>query len=82
MRNSLNVQVRMTYAHMTDFWLDQIALELHHTKKLFYVICCKTSLLWAGKNAQYVQIFLEKVQLLSTFCNNFSQPATTWFAAR
>ena len=67
----------MTYAHMTDFWLAKIALELYDTKKLFYVICCKTSLLWAGKNAQNVQILSEKVQLLSTLykqlfatCNN------------
>ena len=79
---SLNVQMRITYAHMTDFSLDKIVLGLDHTKKLFYIICCKTSLLWAGKNAQHVQILLEKVQLLSTFCNNFSQPATTWFVAR
>ena len=50
----------MTYAHMTDFWLDKIVLELHHTEKLFYVICCKTSLLWAGKNTQHVQVFFGK----------------------
>ena len=74
---SLNVQVRMTYAHMTDFWLDKIALELHHTKKLFYVIFGKTSLLWASKNAQYVQIFFGKstttlyfLQQLFATCNN------------
>ena len=79
MRNfSLNVQVRMTYAHMTDFWLDKIALELHHTKKLFYVIFGKTSLLWASKNAQYVQIFFWKkynYSLLSaTTFRNLQQP--------
>ena len=28
-----------------------------------------------------VQILLQKVELLSTFCNNFSQPATTSFVA-
>ena len=28
------------------------------------------------------QIVLQKVGVLSTFYNSFSQPATTWFAAR
>ena len=34
-----------------------------------YVTCCKTSLPWAGKRAT-CQILLQKVKLLSTFCNN------------
>ena len=34
------------------------------------------------QNAQHVRILLQKVQLLSTFCNNFSQPTTTSFVAR
>ena len=54
----------------TDFWLDAI----HGS----YVTCCKTSLPWA---AQHVQIFFQKVEPLSTFYNNFSQPTTKWFAA-
>ena len=54
----------------TDFWLD----ATHGS----YVTCCKTSLPWA---AQHVQIFFQKVEPLSTFCNNFSQPKTTWSAA-
>ena len=54
----------------TDFWLD----ATHGS----YVTCCKTSLPWA---AQHVQIFFQKVEPLSTFCNNFSQPTTKWFAA-
>ena len=29
-----------------------------------------------------MRIFLQKVELLFTFCINFSQPATTWFVAR
>ena len=30
---------------------------------------------------QQVQILLQKVELLSTYYNNFSQPATAWFVA-
>ena len=54
----------------TDFWLN----ATHGS----YVTCYKTSLPWA---AQHVYIFFQKVEPLSTFCNNFSQPKTTWFAA-
>ena len=28
------------------------------------------------------QMLLQKVELLSTFCNNFPQPATSWFVER
>ena len=31
------------------------------------------------QNEQNVQILLQQLELLSTFCNNFSQPPTTWF---
>ena len=34
------------------------------------------------KRAQVVQIFLQKVDQLSTFGNNCPQPATSWFVAR
>ena len=27
-------------------------------------------------------MLLQKIDLLSSFCNNFSQPSTTWFEAR
>ena len=33
------------------------------------------------KNAQLVQILLQKVELLSAFRNKFSQPAITWIVA-
>ena len=32
--------------------------------------------------AQHVQILLQNVELFSTLCNNYSQPAATWFVAR
>ena len=49
---------------------DWIKLRGSHSIHGIYVTCCKTNLPWAGK------------MRLSTFCNNFSQPATTWFVAR
>lgn len=43
-----------------------------------YVICCKTSLPGAGKtgNMNPIFFFFSKVEFLSAFCNNFSQPTT------
>ena len=34
----------MIYAHMTDFWLDKIALEFHHTKKICHLLQNKFAL--------------------------------------
>ena len=37
---------------------------------------------WGRLNPQHARILLQKVELLSTVCNNVSQSATTWFVAR
>ena len=62
----------------TYLWLDKFrgSDAIHRS----YVTCCKTSLLWVGKRATCTD-FVAKVELLSTFWNNFSQPVTTWFVA-
>ena len=83
MRNfSLNVQVRMTYAQ----WLisDWIKLLWSYTiqRSYFMSFLAKQVCFGPVKTRNMYRFFLEKVQLLSTFCNNFSQPATTWFVAR
>ena len=62
----------------TDFWLDK--LRGSHPIQGSYVTCCKTSL--AGKTRNTYRGLLQKVELLSSFCNKFSQPATIWFVAR
>ena len=49
---------------------DWIKLRGSHFIHGIHVTCRKANLPWAGK------------MRLSTFCNNFSQPATTWFVAR
>ena len=63
----------------TDFWLDKITPESRHTRELRYLL--QKSVPWAGKTPNMYR-FCWKVELLSTFCKNFSQPATTWFVAR
>ena len=47
-----------------------------------HVTWCKISLPWTGKTRDMYNIFLEKGESLSTYCNNLSKPATTWFVAR
>ena len=46
------------------------------------VTCCKTSLCWACKMRNIYRFCHKKKKPLPTFCNNFSQPASTWFVAR
>ena len=67
-------------------WLLQIAwiltsdwINLHgsHAIHRIYVTFCKTSFPWVGKSATCTD-FVAKVELLSTLCNNFSQPATNY----
>jgi len=48
----------------------------------FNVTWCKISLAWTGKTRDMYNIFLENWESLSTYCNDLSQPATTWFVAR
>ena len=61
---------------------DWIKLRGSHAIHGSYVTCSKTSLQWVGKTSNMCRGLLQKVELLSTFCNKFSQPATTWFVAR
>ena len=51
----------------TDFWLYQITRESCHVRD--------------GKSRNMYR-FVAKVELFSSFYNNFWQPATTWFVAR
>ena len=55
----------------TVFWLDKITRESHtiHTGQ----VCL---------GPQHARSLFQKVELLSTVCNNVSQPATNWFVAR
>ena len=57
----------------TDYWLDKIRRESRHfnVKQVFFR---------PVKRATY--LLLQKIELLSSFYNNFSQPATTRFVAR
>ena len=59
---------------------DWIKLCGSHAIHWSYVLCCKASLLWAGKMGN-VQILPQKVGLFYTFCNKFFQPATIWIVA-
>ena len=60
----------------TDFSFDKITRKSRHTRELHRLL--QTSLPWAGKTRNmYVQILLQKVEQLSIFCNNLSEPATT-----
>ena len=61
---------------------DWIKLRGSHTIRGSCFTCCKTSLPWVGKTRNMWRGLLQKVELLSTFCNKFSQPATTWFVSR
>ena len=61
---------------------DWIKLRGSHAIHGSYVTCSKTSLPWVDKTSNMCRGLLQKVELLSTFCNKFSQPATTWFVAR
>ena len=55
-----------------------------HAIQGIYIICCKTSLHWAGevdyKQRKLVKNFFAKRRI--TFCNNSSQLLTTWILPR
>ena len=61
----------------TDFWLDKITRDSHYTRELRHFLQIKFAL--RRQNVQHVQSLLEKVELLATFCNHFSQLAASWF---
>ena len=63
-----------------DVWLDKITLESGHSRQLRHLLQNQFAL--GRLKRQHVQILLQKVELLSTLCKNFSQPATTSFVAR
>ena len=46
------------------------------------VTCCKTSLPWAVKTRNMCGTLLQNKELLSTFCQNFSELEITSFVAR
>ena len=52
-------------------------IESSHTLEWRHLLQNKFAL--GRQNEQHVQILLQQLELLSTFCNNFSQPPTTWF---
>ena len=57
----------------TDFSLDKITGKSGHTQELRHLP--QASLTWAGKiTEQHEQILLQKLGVLSTFWNNFTQP--------
>ena len=58
----------------TDFLLDKSTHESRHTRESRNLLQNKFALGWL--NVQHVQILLQKVELLPSFCNNFSQLAT------
>ena len=54
---------------------DLIKLRGSHAKQVGYNTSWKTRLPWAGKTRNMGwQILLQKIELLSSFCNNVSQP--------
>ena len=55
-------------------------IESSHTLEWRHLLQNKFAL--GRQSEQHVQNLLQQVELLSTFCNNFSQPATTWFVVR
>ena len=59
----------------------QVARILTHVIHRGRVTCCKTSLPWAGKTHNMCAL-LQNKELLSTFCQNFSQLETNSFVAR
>ena len=64
----------------TNFWLVKITRKSQYTRKLSHLLLKKFAL---GRwTAQHVKILLQKGELLSNFCNNVLQPATTWFVVR
>ena len=63
---------------MTSDW---IKLRGSHAIQESHVTCLKTSLPWAGKTPTRTD-FVAKSRTMSTFWNNFSQPAAIWFVAR
>ena len=57
----------------TDFSLDKITGKPGRTQELRHLL--QASLTWAGKiTEQHEQILLQKLGVLSTFWNNFTQP--------
>ena len=53
------------------FWSEKITRKSRHTQELHLgTVKCE------------IQILLQKVKTLFTFCNNFSQPTRTWFVGR
>ena len=63
---------------MTSNW---IKLRGSHAIQESNVTCLKTSLPWAGKTPTRTD-FVATSRTMSTFWNNFSQPAAIWFVAR
>ena len=59
---------------------DWIKLRGSHATQESHVTCLKTSLPWAGKTPTRTD-FVAKSRTMSTFWNNFLQPATIWFVA-
>ena len=59
---------------------DWIKLRGSHAIQESHVTCLKTSLPWAGKTPTRTD-FVAKSRTMSTFWNNFLQPATIWFVA-
>ena len=59
---------------------DWIKLRRSHAIQESHVTCLKTSLPWAGKTPTRTD-FVAKSRTMSTFWNNFLQPATIWFVA-
>ena len=60
---------------------DWIKLRGSHAIQQSHVTCLTTSLPWAGKTPTRTD-FVAKSTTMSTFWNNFSQPAAIWFVAR
>lgn len=59
--------------------LASVWMKLCHTRS--YVIYCKKRLPWVGESTSCTD-FITKVDLISTVCNNFTQPAATWFVTK
>ena len=66
----------------TVLWLHWMRLPVSRAIHGSQVTCCKTSLRWACKMRSIYRFCHKKKKPLPTFCNNFSQPASTWFVAR
>ena len=71
--NVFEVKLQVTWILISD-WLNYAGVKPYTG---FTSLSAKQALPWAGKTRKNKQVLWQKVELLSTFCNNISQPVRT-----